>query len=124
MLHGFPRLQQFSLTLDLISHGAFQGAETVQVLDLDTRAEWGRLFTRSCNRPQRNVRLDAQHAFLHVAGVDAQVAQDSAQRLGVGADFLAGMEIRLGDDLQQGYAGPVQIHQCVGATFMVALGGD
>ncbi len=106
---GLALAQPLALTFDFVGDGALQSAEAVQVLDFGAFAQ-GHIAGNS----NGDVGLKAEHAFLHVARVDAQIAEDVSQRFGVGARFGGGTHIRFGDNFQQGDSRPVQVHQAAG----------
>ena len=60
---------------------------------------------------RRDVRVAAEGAFFHVAGRDADVAQDLAQGHQVIARFFRGAQVRFADDLHQGNTGAVEIDE-------------
>ena len=62
-------------------------------------------------RADADVGFTAQRALFHVAAVDAQVAQDGSQLGQEGIGGVGAVDVGLGDDLQQGHAGAVQVYQ-------------
>ena len=58
-----------------------------------------------------DVDVGAQVAVLHVAVADAQVAQDLAQLDDIGGGFFGAADVGAADDLHQGDAGAVQVHE-------------
>ena len=56
-------------------------------------------------RPDRDVGVAAEAAFLHVAVADLEVPQERAQLAQVGAGLGRGAHVRLADDLEQRHAG-------------------
>jgi len=106
LLQHLPaRLDQLDLALDLVRDRALHEAERVQVLQLRARAELGLALA-----PHRDVGVAAELALLHVGVRHLQMAQHLAQAAEVGAGFFGRADLRLGDDLDQRSAGPVQVH--------------
>src|SRR5262245_34821336 len=103
---SLPALQEAALTLDLGLDASLQEAEAVHVLELGLRAE----LIRS-RGPDGDVRVDAQRPLLHVHVGDAELADRGPQELSPLTDLLARAQVRLGDDLDQGRAGPVEIDE-------------
>ena len=81
-----------------------QSAKRVDVLELGLDAEL--LRPRA---PDRDVRLGAQLALLHVRLGGADRAQQRAQLHRVVARLVGGAQVRLADDLHQRHARPVQV---------------
>ena len=100
------RVEGRGLSLDLVGDRTLDRAERVHVLDLDPRAE--RL---GAVRPDRDIRLDAHLAALHVGVGDADRAQQQLQLLGVAAGVLGRADVGLGHDLHERHAGPVEVDQ-------------
>ena len=77
--------------------------ETVEVLDLAPCPQ------RRTGLAHRDIGVTAEAALLHVAVTDADPGHNLVQFLGVGHCLFARSHVRLGHDLQQGRASPVQI---------------
>ena len=60
---------------------------------------------------QRDVHVAAELAFFHVGIGDAALLEDHLQRAEIGEGFLAGFEVRLGDDLHERRAGAVEVDE-------------
>ena len=101
-----PASSTFGLSLDLELHGVVGVLEAVDVLQLDLLPE--RALAR---RPDADVRLAADVAFLHVRAAGPDVAQDLAQLHQVRARLLRRAHVRLGDDLHQRHAGAVDVDE-------------
>ncbi len=106
--------QDGRLSDQLVFHRARQRAERVQVLHLHPGSQFGGPF-----RAQRNVCLEADDPLLHVAAVDVQVAQQPAQRGGVGFHFLRRMHIRFRYYFQQRDSGAVEVDQRTRRLFLM-----
>ncbi len=100
---------ELTLTLLLVLERAIDGAEAVHVLDLYLAAE-----LLGAERADGDVGVAAEVALLHVAGANVEVAKDLTQLDQVGAGFLRRAHIRLADDLHEGDAGAVYVHEAVG----------
>ena len=100
------RFDDFGLALDFVLNGFFHAAERVEVLDLRARAELG-----AADRPDGDVGITAQAAFLHVTVADFDVSKNGAQAAQIGAGLRGRADVGFAHDFQQGDAGPVQIHQ-------------
>ena len=117
LLDHAAAVQHIGLALGLVGDGAAHGAQAVEVLHLDLGAELaaGGLLRRA----HADIGLAAQRALLHVAAVDAQVAQDRAQLCQEGVGLVGAGDVGLGDDLHQGHSGPVQVDQRMQARVRV-----
>ena len=73
----------------------------------------------------REIRLGAQVSLLHLAVRDAEINQDGAQFLQIGAGLVRRRNVRreLGDDLHQRHAAPVVVHLALVAPGMNELAG-
>ena len=118
-LHPAPRLlhqllaliSRFRLALYLIFHRQVDRLEAVHVFNFHLSTEF-----RAALRTHTDISVAAETPLLHVAGGNAQVLQNAAQLHEVLAGLFRGAEIRFADDLHQGSAGAVDIHQAVVAT--------
>ena len=61
--------------------------------------------------PERDVRLDAKLAALHVRIGRADRAQQELELLGVAPRLLGGADVGLGDDLHERHAGAVEVDE-------------
>ena len=105
LLHDpLPRSQELFLAGDLRADAAFDEAEGVHVLQLGLRAELA-----GAGRAQRDVRVAAQRALLHVHVADAELAQRRAQQAQPLAGLLGRAQIGLGDDLRERRAAAVEV---------------
>ena len=104
LLDAAAVLQRLDLPADFVVDRLLQEAERVEVLDLAAGAEF-----RLPDRAHRDVGVDAEAAFLHVAVADADPGHQRVQRAGVGHGLGAGAHLRLGDDFQQRRAGAVEV---------------
>ena len=102
--HLAAALDDVDLALDLETQGALQEAEGVDVLDLGAGAE---LFLAL--GADGDIGVHAEGTLLHVAVADADPAHDLVDLAGVGHRLLRRAQVRLGDDLQQGGAGAVEV---------------
>ena len=103
---GSPASSAARLALDLERDRPLHRPERVHVLDLDPRPE--RLLAA---RPERDVGLDPHLAALHVRVAGADRAQQQLELLRVAARLLGRADVRLGDDLHQRRARPVEVDQ-------------
>ena len=103
---GLAPVERDRLALDLVGDRPLHGPERVHVLDLDPRPEG-----LGAARAERDVRLDPHLAALHVGIRHADRAQEQLQLLGVATRLLGGPDIRLGDDLHERRAGPVEVDE-------------
>ncbi len=86
LLHNrLSRLEQGALTGYFVLECPQHSPERVQVLNLGASKQ--RLVS---NGTDRDVRLKANDAFLHVAAVHAQVLQQRSESCGVGLDLFDG----------------------------------
>ena len=83
LLDASPFVEDLTLALDLVVQGQCDGAEGVQVLDLNFGTVLG-----GTHGAQGDVGLAAHGPLFHVAAADAQVAQDLAQLGQVGVGFV------------------------------------
>ena len=97
-------LDQFDLALDLVLDGLLDELERVDVLDLGPGAEG-----LGSDRHDRDVGVAAETALLHVAVADAELGHDLVELFQIGDRLVGGAQVRLGNDLQQRGAGPVQV---------------
>ncbi len=97
-------LQRFDLPAYFVVDGLLQKAERVEVLDLAAGAEFG-----LADRAHRDVGVNAEAAFLHVAVANADPGHQRVQRAGVGDRFCGGAHLRLRDNLQQRRAGAIEV---------------
>ena len=70
-----------------------------------------RVPNASVPRAERDVRLDAELAALHVRVGRADRAQQQLELLGVAPGLLGGPDVRLGDDLHQRHAGAIEVDE-------------
>ncbi len=84
--------------------GFLDEAEGIDVLQLGARAEF-----LGAARAHRDVRIAAERSLLHVAVADAQIPHQRVHLLHVGDGFAGRAHLRLGDDLEQGRAGAIEI---------------
>ncbi len=101
-----PRPSASVWRCDLVLHGPLEGAERVEVLDLDLCPEGV-----GSHRPDRDVPFDAHASRLHVGVRGADVTQDVAQGLSVGTRLRRGANVRLGHDLHERDPGAVEVHE-------------
>ena len=100
-----PGIQNAALPPDLIFQGPLHVAERVHILQFGPGAEF------LCpHRPERNVGIAAQRAFLHVAVADFQIKEDVADNLEVCRRLFRRAQVRFADDLQERHAGAVKVH--------------
>ena len=112
---GLAGLERRRLALDLVGDGPLDRAERVHVLDLDPGPE--RL---GAARPERHVGLDPQLAALHVGIGHADRPEQELELLGIArAACSARPDVRLGDDLHERRAGPVEVDQADPAAVVV-----
>ena len=97
--------EDIDLTPRLIFDGVTDEADRVHVLDLAAGAERGSRLAHG------DIDVGAERPLLHVAIAGAEIAQDRAQFRHIGLGLLGGADVGLGDDLHQGHAGPVKIHE-------------
>jgi hypothetical protein len=97
-------VEQLGLADDLGRDRVAHAGDRVQVLDLAARAE--RLLS---HRAQRDVRVAAQAALLHVAVRDAEPAHQPAQRGQVGEGLVGRAQRGLGHHLGERHAAAVEV---------------
>ena len=102
--HAAALFQHADLALDLILQSRANVAEAIDVLDLGLGAE-----LRVGLEHDRNVRVAAQRALLHVAVADAGVEQNLLEAREVLEGLLGCADVGLGDDLDQRRAAAVEI---------------
>ena len=102
--HVAPVLDRFDLATDFELDRLMHEAKAVQVFYFASRAETG-----IAGRTHRHVGIAAEAPLLHVAVTDADPHDERMERLGVGNRFFRTSQVGLGDDLQQGRAGAVQV---------------
>ena len=92
------------LPCDLVRDGFLDEAERVDVLQLDARAE-----LRLAQGADAHVRVAPEASLLEVAVVDADEDEDVAQHTQVLRGFRRAAQIGLADDLDERYAGAVEV---------------
>jgi hypothetical protein len=102
------------LSPELVDDGPLDVAEGVHVLDLDLGAERG-----GAHAADRNVRVAAEAAFLHVAVADLEVLQGRPQRAQVRPRLRGAAHVGLTHDLEQGDAAAVEIDQAAAPVGVV-----
>ncbi len=108
------RVQPGGLPDDLVPDRPLHRAQRVEVLGLRPGAVECGGFPRGGAWTQRHVGVAAQRALLHPDVGDGQRPAELTQLVDVGAGDLGRADVRLGDDLDQRYAGPVVVDQRVG----------
>jgi hypothetical protein len=103
--HDAARGQQRLLPGDLGADPLLDEAERVHVLQLGLDPQ-----LRAAGRADRDVRVAAQRALLHVHVADAELAQRRAQQAQELAGLLGRAQVGLGDDLGQRRAAAVEVH--------------
>ena len=74
--------------------------------------------------PHRDIRVAAERTFLHVAVADLQIADQRVDLLHVGHRLLGRTHVRLGDDLQEGRTGAVEVDTAgIGQSLVQRLAG-
>ena len=115
-------LEHLLVALDLVLQRMADEAERVDVLHFRLGAELG-----FAARPDADIGVAAQRAFFHVAVADAGVEDDLLQPREVFMGFVGRRDVGLADDLNQRYAGAVQINRspltAVGKAIMQGLAG-
>ena len=100
--HFASRVLQLHLPADLVRQSILNVGEGVQVLDFGPGLQAARAF-----RPNGDVAVAAQGAFLHVAVGHAQIEHDQPEHFQVRSGLLRGAQVGLGDYFQEGNARPV-----------------
>ncbi len=113
---GSAFTQHFGLAFDFELDGLLDTAERRDVLDLGLDAEFSRAF-----RPQADVRLGAQRAFLHIAVAHAEILEDALELDEVGVRFLPGVNVRFGHDFEERHARAVEINAARAAGERVCI---
>ena len=110
-----PVLQHLGLALNLVVDGVLKVLEGVDVLHLRAGAQ-----LLGAHGAQGHIDVGAEVAFLHAAVGHIDVLHDGLDLFHVGAGFLGGAHVRLGDDFQQGHAGAVVVH--IGRSRVLDVG--
>ena len=92
------------LPLELVVQRALQEPERVDVLDLHLDAQ-----CRLTHCPHGDIGVAAQAALFHVAIVHADRQEDGAEPLEALCRISTGPQVRLGNDLDERHAAPVEI---------------
>ena len=92
------------LPANFIVHGLLHELETVQVLDLASRAQG------LAGLAHRYIGVAAERTLLHIAVANAYPGHDLVQLFGVGHGLLRGAHVGLGHNLQQRRARTVQVY--------------
>jgi hypothetical protein len=108
---GSTRFEGGDLPFDFVVDRFLDRAERVHVLDLDLSPKFG-----AAHGSDGNVHVTAQGTFLHIAVTNAQVADNPANFLGIFGGFLTAANVWFGDDLHQGHARPVVVHEGIAGT--------
>ena len=102
--HLAPGLDDVDLALDLVGDGPFDESERVDVLDLRARAEGP-----GSGRAHGHVGVAAKRPFLHVAVADAEPPDQGVDLAHAGGRLGRAVDDRLGHDLEQRRARPVEV---------------
>ncbi len=116
---------QGALALDLELEGPFHRAERVHVLDLDLRVEFGlERMPFVVDGEEGDVGIAAHVALFHVRVGGLDGTEEGLQLLEEGLCLLRRAEVWIGDDLQKGRAGAVQVDEGgAGLRVMDVFGG-
>ena len=107
LLHHMSALfQDIPLALSLIVDGGKHGGEGVEVLHLRPGTQLLR-----ARPPEGQVHVAAEGTFLHAAVGYPGGAHDALELLQVLHRFLAGADVRLRDDLDEGHAAPIVVDE-------------
>ena len=104
LLDATAVFQRCDLPAHFVVDCLLQKAERVEVLDFAAGTVLG-----LSERAHRDVGVDAEAAFLHVAVANADPGHQRMQRAGIGHRFGAGAHVRLGNNLQQRRASAVEV---------------
>src|SRR5262249_885472 len=103
---ALARVERLGLAPDLELEGMLDVAERIEVLDLDLRPE-----RRAPARPDRDVRVAAERALLHVAVADAEEDQDGPEGSEVGGCLFGRRELGPRHGLHERDARAVEVDQ-------------
>ncbi len=104
--HGISFFQDEGLPVYFVLNGFFHMPEGVQVLEFRAGTECG-----LSAGPQGNIGITPETALFHVAVAYIDISEDGVQFPQIGPGLGRGPDIGLTDDLDQGNAGAVQVHQ-------------
>src|SRR5262245_7366549 len=82
------------------------GLERVEVLEFDFCAQRGSSF-----RSYRDISIATKASFFHIAVTNVEILKDGSKRAEINSRLFGASNIRFTYDLQQRYAGAVQIDE-------------
>ena len=102
---GLAVVEGVGLAAQLVFEGADDGLDGVDVFHFHADAKLG-----LADGAEGEAGLEPQVAFLHLALAHAQVAEDDGEGVHVGVGLGDAAQVGLGDDLDEGRAGAIEVH--------------